>query len=553
MTRAERVALHTNQKRMQLSGNMPNEKSLVEGKPQYRETFKGLYQYVKYNNEVYSQLLTKDTRTLQEEINDTVNNITVNEITISGTLDVSSGGTGLATIADGAVMLGSGTSAVTPLAVTTNGAILIGDGTTDPTTYNAFSSSTGTLNVGAGGTGQTTVTDFKNVLDDETWTFANNVTATGRAIVDDTTDATSKTDGSLQTDGGLSVAKAIYNGTAATLAADSGVVTIGSTTAATFSAAGLLNVNNATEATSTTDGSLQTDGGLSVVKDAIFGNDVKLLTDASVFSMGVGSDFTITHDGSTGATITSSGALIVDSTASTLTLDGHTGITLDASNSGNIEINVTAADDILIGNDAVAQDILLGNAAATQVDLTAILVDINGGSSGVTIDGGAASNFTTSAGAITIDSQASTVTVDGHTGVTVQSSNSGDILLDSVADVVLDAAGGNFEFKDATVGKLTIDVDGTAGDIDINLVADGDDLVFNQRDDSEVLRLTDGSLVVIRNSYITDHSINNKPASNGRHFATGDADYEQNYCWVGLYDQIAAASEHDADYGDWGE
>ena len=403
MTRAERVALHTNQKRIQLSGNMPNEKSLVEGKPQYRETFKGLYQYVKYNNEVYSQLLTKDTRTLQEEINDTVNNITVNEITISGTLDVSSGGTGLATIADGAVMLGSGTSAVTPLAVTTNGAILIGDGTTDPTTYNAFSSSTGTLNVGAGGTGQTTVTDFKNVLDDETWTFANNVTATGRAIVDDTTDATSKTDGSLQTDGGLSVAKAIYNGTAATLAADSGVVTIGSTTAATFSAAGLLNVNNATEATSTTDGSLQTDGGLSVVKDAIFGNDVKLLTDASVFSMGVGSDFTITHDNSDGGTIagrpvtitsgsaatwsTSAGNLTVDAAAAVLVLDGHTGITLDASNSGNIEINVTAADDILIGNDAVAQDILIGNAAATQVDLTAILVDINGGSSGVTIDG----------------------------------------------------------------------------------------------------------------------------------------------------------------------
>jgi hypothetical protein len=516
MTRAERVALHTNQKRMQLSGNMPNEKSLVEGKPQYRETFKGLYQYVKYNNEVYSQLLTKDTRTLQEEINDTVNNITVNEITISGTLDVSSGGTGLATIADGAVMLGSGTSAVTPLAVTTNGAILIGDGTTDPTTYNAFSSSTGTLNVGAGGTGQTTVTDFKNVLDDETWTFANNVTATGRAIVDDTTEATSTTDGSLQTDGGLSVVKSVVIGDDLDLLSDSCIINVGSTSKFTLTdqssnnclmatadhrlafgdageyiygdgtdmkiissgdvdmtatlfdvtgaitASGIIKTDDATEATSTTDGSLQTDGGLSVVKDAIFGNDVKLLTDASVFSMGVGSDFTITHDGSTGATITSSGALIVDSTASTLTLDGHT-------------------------------------------------------------------------------------------GVTVQSSNSGDILLDSVADVVLDAAGGNFEFKDATVGKLTIDVDGTAGDIDINLVADGDDLVFNQRDDSEVLRLTDGSLVVIRNSYITDHSINNKPASNGRHFATGDADYEQNYCWVGLYDQIAAASEHDADYGDWGE
>lgn len=73
------------------------------------------------------------------------------------------------------------------------------------------------------------------------------------------------------------------------------------TGAGTFS--GILKTDDTTDATSTTDGSLQTDGGLSVAKDCIFGNDVKLLTDSSVFAMGVGSDFTITHDGSTGATI----------------------------------------------------------------------------------------------------------------------------------------------------------------------------------------------------------------------------------------------------------
>lgn len=38
---------------------------------------------------------------------------------------------------------------------------------------------TGTLAVGNGGTGQASVTDFKNVLDDETWSFANNVTLAG--------------------------------------------------------------------------------------------------------------------------------------------------------------------------------------------------------------------------------------------------------------------------------------------------------------------------------------------------------------------------------------
>ena len=72
-------------------------------------------------------------------------------------------------------------------------------------------------------------------------------------------------------------------------------------TTGTFS--GILKTDDNTDATSTTDGSLQTDGGLSVVKDCIFGNDVKLLTDSSVFAMGVDSDFTITHDNATGATI----------------------------------------------------------------------------------------------------------------------------------------------------------------------------------------------------------------------------------------------------------
>jgi hypothetical protein len=118
----------------------------------------------------------------------------------------------------------------------------------------------------------------------------------GRMTIDDVTDATSKTDGSLQTDGGLSVAKAIYSGTAATLAADSGVVTMGAATALTVSAAGLLSVNNATEATTATDGSLQTDGGLSVVKSAVIGDDLDLLSDGAILSFGASQDIKMTHE-----------------------------------------------------------------------------------------------------------------------------------------------------------------------------------------------------------------------------------------------------------------
>ena len=71
-----------------------------------------------------------------------------------------------------------------------------------------------------------------------------------------------------------------------------------SATTGTFS--GVLKTDDATEATSTTDGSLQTDGGLSVVKDAVFGDDVKLLSDSSVIALGADGDVTITHVADTG-------------------------------------------------------------------------------------------------------------------------------------------------------------------------------------------------------------------------------------------------------------
>ena len=71
--------------------------------------------------------------------------------------------------------------------------------------------------------------------------------------------------------------------------------------------------------------------------------------------------------------------------------------------------------------------------------------------------GDAASSFATSSGAVVIDSQASTTTVDGHTGVTIQTTSSGDITLDSVADIVLDADGADIFLKDAgtTYGSVT--------------------------------------------------------------------------------------------------
>ena len=94
--------------------------------------------------------------------------------------------------------------------------------------------------------------------------------------------------------------------------------------AAAITASGIIKTDDTTEATSTTDGSLQTDGGLSVAKDAVIGDDLKLLSDSAVLSIGLGSDVTITHDGTTGATLAGN-PIIIDS-GDALTLDAHTGI-----------------------------------------------------------------------------------------------------------------------------------------------------------------------------------------------------------------------------------
>ena len=78
---------------------------------------------------------------------------------VTGTLPVGNGGTGATTLTDGGIILGSGTAAVTAMSVLADGEIVVGDGSTDPVALAAFSSSTGTLKVASGGTGASSLTD----------------------------------------------------------------------------------------------------------------------------------------------------------------------------------------------------------------------------------------------------------------------------------------------------------------------------------------------------------------------------------------------------------
>ena len=61
--------------------------------------------------------------------------------------------------------------------------------------------------------------------------------------------------------------------------------------------------------------------------------------------------------------------------------------------------------------------------------------------------GDAAITLTSSTGAITIDSQDSSVTIDGHTGVNINSTSSGNITLNSVKDISLNANGAEVYMK----------------------------------------------------------------------------------------------------------
>ena len=72
-----------------------------------------------------------------------------------------------------------------------------------------------------------------------------------------------------------------------------------------------------------------------------------------------------------------------------------------------------------------------------------------------------------------------------------------DITLDSSNDIVIDAAGGNIEFKDAGTLQLTLDMDGTAGAQVIQLGVDGDDLLIKNQGGTTILTLDDNTNVTV--------------------------------------------------------
>lgn len=169
------------------------------------------------------------------------------------------------------------------------------------------------------------------------------------------------------------------------------------------------------------------------------------------------SNFTVAGANLTLST-TTSGAIDITS-AGLVDVQASGAVTIDSSG-GAIGIGTDAdTGAINIGTSATARTITIGNAASTEVQVDALLVDINAGATGMTVDSAAgiameadtASSFNVTTGALTIST-----TTSGD--LTLSTTTAGDILVSGAAEVDITSAG----LLDINPGaNMDIDVTGT--------------------------------------------------------------------------------------------
>jgi len=150
-----------------------------------------------------------------------------------------------------------------------------------------------------------------------------------------------------------------------------GTLATAALTTSTIVASGIIKTDATTAATTIADGSLQTDGGLSVTFDAVIGDDLILISDAAVLSLGIGADVKLTHDNATGGTLSGT-PLVVDSlAASALADDTYTGVVLGFISNGSIAIGQAVYVHTADGRVAIADANALATMPAIGVAVTA--------------------------------------------------------------------------------------------------------------------------------------------------------------------------------------
>jgi hypothetical protein len=165
-----------------------------------------------------------------------------------------------------------------------------------------------------------------------------------------------------------------------------------------------------------------------------------------------------------------------------------TALTLDMSAAGAATFNGAITGGGLLttgGNIVIPDDGNIGSASDTD----AIAIAANGVVTFSQAVSGTSADFD---GGVTIDN----ITIDG----TEIDLSSGDLTVDVAGDIILDADGGDFKFQDG--GTEILRITNSSSDVIIRPVVDAKDIIFQQRDGTEVARIEDnGTFNVVTDKF----------------------------------------------------
>ncbi len=184
-----------------------------------------------------------------------------------------------------------------------------------------------------------------------------------------------------------------------------------------------------------------------------------------------------TTDTLTNKTLTTPVIAEIDS-GSSITLDATTDIILDA-DGADVVLKDGGTTFGSLTNSSGELVIKSGSTPTAAITLSGANATIEGN---LTVDG----NFDVTG---TLDFSDSDITNIGSIALDTITNDGTDITLDSSGDIVFDADGGDFNFKDD--GTEILRITNSSSDVIIRPVVDAKDLIFQQRDGTEVARVED--------------------------------------------------------------
>tara|TARA_R100000808_G_scaffold24358_1_gene55960 strand:- start:244 stop:1536 length:1293 start_codon:yes stop_codon:yes gene_type:complete len=208
-------------------------------------------------------------------------------------------------------------------------------------------------------------------------------------------------------------------------------------------------------------------------------------------------------DDSNYVALQSAGTVSSDITWTLPSADGSNGQFIKTDGSGALSFGSvsSALDDITTGDAASTLATSAGNitidAQGNDTDIIFKGTDNSSDITMLTLDGSEAGAATFNAG-ITATTGTFSGIVDADAGVTIDNItidgteidlSSGDLTLDVAGDIIFDAGGNNFKFSSG--GTQVLDIANSSSDVIIKPTVDAKDIIFQQYDGNEVMRIND--------------------------------------------------------------